>query len=186
MAVFGICWDGGRSKPSLGSFGICWGGSKPSLGSLDVCWEWDGASFHWGVWVVLGGGRSKPSLGWVYVGREAEQAFTREFGYMLGGRRSKSSLGIWMGRNFILRRMHVFVCIGGGGGGGKASLHKAGSKPSLGSSAENSVLPFVHISMSTLIIYGFNFKEYGRVGYFKKTSVQSLDKLKPWIHHIQK
>ena len=38
---------------------------------------------------------------WVYVGRGAEQAFTREFGYMLGGRRSQSlleSLGIcWEG-----------------------------------------------------------------------------------------
>ena len=112
--------------------GVGW--SKPSLGSLDVCWEWDGASLHWGVWVVLGGGRSKPSLGWVYVGREAEQAFTREFGYMLGGMRSKSSLEIWM-ENFILRRMHVFGCIGGGGGGGggaKQAFTRGGASLLLG------------------------------------------------------
>ena len=43
---------------------------------------------------------------------------------MLGGRRSKSSLGSWL-ENFILRRMPVFGCIEGVGGGGQ-------SKPSLG------------------------------------------------------
>ena len=36
---------------------------------------------------------------------------------MLGGWKSKSSLGSWMD-NFILRRMPVFGYIGGGGGGG--------------------------------------------------------------------
>ena len=84
---------------------------------------------------MLGGGRSKPSLGCVYVGREAEQAFTREFGHMLGGRRSKSSLGSWL-ENFILRQMPVFGCIGGGA---KQAFTRGESKPSLGSSAENFV-----------------------------------------------
>ena len=95
-------------------FGFMLGGgrSKPSLGSLGICWEWDGASFHWGVWVVLGGGRSKPSLGDLGICWEGGRAsFTREFGYMLGARRSKSSLGIWM-ENFVLPRMPVFSCIG--------------------------------------------------------------------------
>ena len=40
---------------------------------------------------------------------------------MLGGRKSKSSLGSWM-ENFVLRRMPVFGYVGGGGQ----------SKPSLG------------------------------------------------------
>ena len=102
---------------------------------------------------------------------------------MLGGRKSKSSIGSWID-NFILRRIPVFGYIGGGGGGGggakKPSLG-GGSKPSLGSSAEYSVLPFIHISVSTRMIYRLNFKEYGLLGYFKKTNVQSIDKLKPWI-----
>ena len=96
---------------------------------------------------------------------------------MLGGRKSKSSLGSWM-ENFVLRRMPVFGYIGRGQS--KPSLGW-GSKPSLGSSAEYSVLLFVHISVSTRMIYRLNFKKYGRLGYFKKTSVQSINKLKPWI-----
>ena len=55
---------------------------------------------------------SKLSLGSLgCVGRGEEQAFTRGFGYMLGARRSKSSLGSWM-ENFVLPRMPVFSCIG--------------------------------------------------------------------------
>ena len=110
--------------------------SKPSHESLCICWEGAGASLHWGVLV--------------YVGRGAVQAFTREFGYMLGAGRSKPLLGslciCWErgeqvfirefgymlgGRksksslgswmdNFILRRMPVFGYIVGQ------------SKPSLG------------------------------------------------------
>ena len=53
--------------------------SKPSLESLDICWEGAGVSLHRGVWV--------------YVGRGVVQAFTGEFGYMLGVGQSKPLQG---------------------------------------------------------------------------------------------
>ena len=67
--------------------------SKPSLESLGICWEGAGASLHRGVWV--------------YVGRGAVQAYTREFGYMLGVGQSKP----------LLRSLCIYW------EGGEASLH---------------------------------------------------------------
>ena len=139
------------------------------------------------------------SLGICWEG--AEQVFTREFGYMLGAGRSMFSLGslVYVGKGVkqaFTRELYGKLCFatnaciwlywGGGGGGGAKQAFTRGEQAFSWEFGKNSVLPFVHISVSTRMIYGFNFKEYGRLGYFKKTSVHSIDKLKPWIHHIQK